>query len=137
MSAVMRIRDVLGNDLVTRFTCAVETLDPLIISCEPRYTHSVAIYFALDTPADRPIIGAQIRSIETARKYLPKVWQWPLPLPTIHGYNLCVAGRCSSRRAYYTTADGGVVFLDAWSTYAFFDRMRREAEAVLGGPKSL
>jgi len=55
---------------------------------------------------------------------------------TVHGYFLCAAGRCSSSRAYYTTADGGVVFLDAWSTYALFDRMRREAEALLSGPKS-
>ena len=127
----MKVRDVLGNGLVSMFACTVEALDPLIISCEPRYTHSVTIYFALDTPADRPVIGAEIRGIDTARRYLPKVWQWPLPLPTIHGYNLCVAGKCSQSRAYYTTANGDIVFLDVWSTYAFFEKICREAEALL------
>ena len=129
----MRVWDVLGNGIMAGFTCAVEMLDPLIISCEPRYTHSVVIYFALDTPAHKPIIGAQIHSIETARRYLPKVWQWPLPLPVIHGYRLCVAGRCSSSRVYYTTADDNVVFADT-SVYSLIDRIRSEAVALLAKP---
>jgi len=134
----MKVRDVLGNDFVSMFMCTIQTLDPLIVLCEPRYTRSVAMYLALDTPAIRPVIGAKIYSIDTARHYLPKVWQWPLPLPVIRGYNLCVAGRCSQSRAYYTTADGGVVFLDAWSTYALLDKIRREAEEALASePKPL
>jgi hypothetical protein len=133
----MRVRDVLGNEFMANFMCSVETLDPLIISCEPRYSHSATIYLALDTPADRPVVGARIDGIDTARRYLPKVWRWPLPLPVIHGYNLCVAGKCTPSRAYYTTADGDVVFVDVWSTYAFLDKIRREAELALGGPKPL
>jgi len=135
---MLRVRDILDNGIITRFTCTVEMLNPLIVSCEPRYTHSVVIYFALDTPADRPIIGAKIDSKETARAYLPKVWPWPLPLPTIHGRHLCVAGKCSSSRAYYTTADGNIMFVDPWSIYSFIDKIRREVEALASSePKPL
>jgi hypothetical protein len=131
---MMRVRDILGNRVITSFVCTVESLSPLIVSCEPRYSHSVTIYFALDTPASAPIIGAHIYSKETARKYLPKVWPWPLPLPTIHGRRICVAGKCSTSNAYYTTASGDIVFVDPWSVYSFIDKIRREAEALLAAP---